>query len=115
MANDDDAPISLADVARSFKRANGKSMRLETVHRWWKVGCRGRRLQVQQIGGRYYTTRRWLREFGIVHNPPAAELGAGNCKQSDSRQADQARRFLLRKGFGSGSERNVPRLRARSC
>lgn len=103
MTSDDDALISLADVARGFRRANGKSMRLETVHRWWKKGARGRKLRVQRVGGRYYTTRRWLEEFGVIHNPPDGETDAKERRSrlglGDSREAARAQKNLTRRGI----------------
>lgn len=106
--------ISLADVARSFRKENGRNTRIETVHRWWKKGVRERKLRVMQVGGRYYTTAQWLQEFGVTHNPPAAELETGSHRTSpqvDSRSVAKARKFLASKGVRCGHEaRSVPVL-----
>jgi hypothetical protein len=112
--------ISLADVARSFRKENGRNTRLETVHRWWKKGVRGRKLQVIQVGGRYYTTASWLQDFGVIHNPPSAELETGNSLREarpNSRSVAQARKFLASKGVRCGNEARgmslVPRTAGR--
>lgn len=109
MASDEPSLISLSEVARSFGRKNGKRVRLETVHRWWKVGCRGRKLTVTRVGGRYYTTAQWLSEFGVVHNPPAAELEP---RTNASREVAKAKSFLRGEGFYRANKtRTMPRLR----
>jgi len=71
---DDDEHLTLPEAAKSLP---GRP-HLSTLHRWRLRGVRGVRLQTELIGGRRYTTRRWLREFraattaaGDPHAAPA--------------------------------------------
>lgn len=101
LPDDSDPPISLADVARLYKT------RLETVHRWWKKGVRGgRKLTVIRMGGRYYTTAKWLAEFAeTTDHLPKKPIPVAEHRQTvrDQRKAvDAARRYLIREGLYDG-------------
>ncbi|QDV74290.1 DUF1580 domain-containing protein [Botrimarina mediterranea] len=55
----DDEHLSLAEAAKTLP---GRP-HLSTLHRWRLRGIRGVRLKTCLVGGRRYTTPRWLREF----------------------------------------------------
>jgi len=44
------------------------SVHLNTLHRWRLTGVRGVKLRCQRLGGRLYTTARWLDEFVAATN-----------------------------------------------
>lgn len=61
--------ISLAEAAKTLPQANGKNFSTNTVWRWARKGVKSRagdtiRLQHVRLGGKIYTTRQWVDEFG---------------------------------------------------
>lgn len=59
---------------------------LSTLHRWRLRGVRGVRLRTCLVGGRRYTTRRWLREFSEATTAAAEETPTATSTPRADRQ-----------------------------
>lgn len=70
--NTEDKLISIDDAARHvFPKCDGKSVHRSSIIRWHSKGVLARngdriRLQLVRYGKRFYTTGRFIREFGIA-------------------------------------------------
>lgn len=60
-----DAYIALTEVPPIL----GKKVHLNTLRRWATSGVRGIKLRTNRVGGRRWTTRRWVEEFLAALNP----------------------------------------------
>jgi hypothetical protein len=58
-----DQEISLATAAQFLPGRSGRGVHLNTIVRWCHSGVRGYKLRSVLIGGRRFTTRRWINEF----------------------------------------------------
>lgn len=71
----DDIPDNFIDLkiaAAMCPRINGRPQTQHRVYSWANRGCRGRKLQVQLVGGIVTTTVDWLAEFLAPDFAPAA-------------------------------------------
>ena len=57
------ALLSFAKAAQYVKVKFGITPSRQTVWNWYKTGINQRKLRGVKIGGRYFTTARWLSEF----------------------------------------------------
>jgi hypothetical protein len=105
-----DPLISLSDAAHHFPKKNGKTMRLLTLRRWVKDGCRGRKIQAVIVGGRYFTRQSWVDAFVTpVTTKSPAELGReakGGIVPRDARKAALVKRQLTAKGYYGAEAKN---------
>ena len=85
--------IPLRDVPRRLPRLrNGKRPHIATIHRWAKVGLRGRRLWTFRAGGTLCTTAEALAAFldhlnQNVPTPPASQPPAR--RERENRQVER--------------------------
>lgn len=78
----DDEHLTLAQAAATLP---GRP-HLSTLHRWRLRGVRGVRLQTCLVGGRRFTTRRWLSEFCAASTAAGDELIAPPTMPSANRE-----------------------------
>lgn len=97
-----DALLPLTEASSLLPRRSGREVSLATIRRWAAKGQGGARLQVQRVGGRYYTRPSWVEAFIAQCNPPAAELDPGVFRSTvrpiDTRKAAKARQLLAAGG-----------------
>ena len=78
----DDEHLTLAQAAATLP---GRP-HLSTLHRWRLRGVRGVRLRTCLVGGRRFTTPRWLREFCAASTAAGDELIAPPSAPSRDRE-----------------------------
>lgn len=78
--------IALHDIPATLPKRGGKPIHLSTVYRWVHRGCRGRKLEVAQVGGQIFTTREALDRFFSVDSQTVTQ------HQSDVGSCDAIRR-----------------------
>ena len=67
-----DEPIRLSDVGGLL----GHPVHRVTVHRWCKLGVGGIRLKHCRVGGRLYTSARYVAEFNAAINATSGGTNA---------------------------------------
>ncbi len=60
----DETVITFAEAARSLPPLNGRHVHTSTLWRWARRGCRGVKLEVRRLGGRFVTSIEALDRFG---------------------------------------------------
>lgn len=94
----DEPFLSLGQAAKLLPgRQPGKPIAVVTVSRWCLRGLRGNRLRSVMVGGRRFTTRKWVAEFIKAVNSQdswQAELPDNRTPDQRRRAADQAAREL---------------------
>ncbi len=81
--------LSLRDAAREIP----SRPHINTLRRWILRGSRGRKLEAQMIGGRWYTTRDALREF--LATPANNPFSGRRLTESQRLAAQKARQMGL--------------------
>ncbi len=78
-------PLSAAHRLSAAQAARLLGVHVMTIVRWWRVGLRGRKLRSARVGGRRWTTKKWLEEFlqeeesdGSVESRRRQEVAAAN-------------------------------------
>lgn len=96
-----DARISLAASARYFPERNGRKVHIKTIRRWVLKGVRGgRKLQVELVGGRYYTRPSWCEAFIAAGNPVSeGEREPLIVPRMDARKEAEIKRDLAVRGY----------------
>lgn len=87
----DDERITLTQAARETP---GRP-HLSTIHRWRLRGVRGVRLRTELVGGRRFTTRRWLREFRAACSA-AGDGAAGDNAATPTSEPTARRQHAIR-------------------
>lgn len=90
--------ISLAEAAKILPKRRGKSVHLNTIHRWTRQGIRGVILETIRIGGSVYTTANAVQAFCDRLSQPKRTSGV--LMSPDRRRAYELARAQLRaEGF----------------
>ncbi len=65
--------VTFAEAAKALPKFNGKRPHTCTIWRWARKGCRGVKLEVRRLGGRFVTSmealERFSKELGEVELP----------------------------------------------
>ncbi|MDA0661090.1 MAG: DUF1580 domain-containing protein [Planctomycetota bacterium] len=65
--------VALQDVPATLPKRGGRPIHLSTIYRWVHRGCRGRKLEVAQIGGQIFTTHEALNRFFSPNSETASQ------------------------------------------
>ena len=88
--------IPLEKAAELFPQRCGKPPHVKTLHRRIRNGSRGVRLRAVHDGGRWFTTKQWVKEYmdastrrampaGSIHQTAATEDHDDACRELQSR------------------------------
>jgi hypothetical protein len=78
--------ITLTEAARLIPgRKAGKSLGVNTLHRWASRGVRGVTLRSRLVGGHRMTTRTWLADFLAALNGEPAAVSAAAAREAEAR------------------------------
>ncbi len=65
--------VTFSEAAKALPKLNGKRPHPSTLWRWARKGCRGVKLEVRRLGGRFVTSmealERFSKELGEVELP----------------------------------------------
>jgi hypothetical protein len=102
------------NVARSWlPRSQGRKISIETLYRWCHRGLvNGNRLQAVKVGGRWFTTRKWVQDFIRAGQPDLTAENFGTSirtRLQRERAAAWAERELRRLWSGLGRSKKARR------
>lgn len=83
--------ITIIEAAKLFPTRNGKHPAAKTVRRWIKEGVKGVKLKGSRVGGFFYTTPEWVKEFEDRCSGRKPEVSSRERKERNQR----AREILI--------------------
>lgn len=90
--------LTLAEAAKAFP---GRSVSLQTLHRYRLHGVRGVKLETLLIGGARFTSREAIQRFIVAQNAADTSDAAAVSTKQRQRQISSARQELAAMGVGS--------------
>ena len=106
----DEAVLTFTEAAKALPPLDGRRVHSSTLWRWARRGIRDVRLEVQRLGGRFYTSKEALERFTKalaeveIPDRPAAATRSGSLRVSFS--IARARRPASRFCSSAGNKRS---------
>lgn len=108
--------ITLADATTLLPKKSGKKVHVRTVKRWIINGAHRVRLAGRKIGGQWFTTAEWLKDFEFAcsqNSLPAMARTPAEVSRSQARaKMELTRRFGFNGSQESSGQSQVPNLQS---